>query len=203
MRAIGYDMDYTLVDYRVEVFERRVYDFARERLLGEGWPVEDLAFDPEHGGPGPGHRHRAGQPGQGQPLRLREAGHARHPDAWTSRSSAPLYAHTLVDLAEPRWVFLNTLFSLSEGCLFAQMVDLLDQGLLPGSMGYARPLSPGSGPRWTPSTWKGQLKAEIAAAPERYVVLDPETALALLDQRARGQEAAAHHQLRVELHGAR
>ena len=44
LRAIGYDMDYTLVDYHAEVFERRVYDMAREAFVAEGWPVADLAF---------------------------------------------------------------------------------------------------------------------------------------------------------------
>ena len=34
---------------------------------------------------------------------------------------------------------------------------------------------------------EGHLKAEIAAAPERYVVQDPEAALALLDQKAAGK----------------
>jgi hypothetical protein len=35
---------------------------------------------------------------------------------------------------------------------------------------------------------EGHLKAEIAAAPERYVVQDPEAALALLDQKAAGKK---------------
>ncbi len=46
LRAIGYDMDYTLVDYRMEAFELQVFEFARERLLAEGWAVESLVFDP-------------------------------------------------------------------------------------------------------------------------------------------------------------
>ena len=46
LRAIGYDMDYTLVDYRVDEFERQVFEFARERFLDQGWPVEALVFDP-------------------------------------------------------------------------------------------------------------------------------------------------------------
>ena len=44
LRAIGYDMDYTLVDYRVDVFERQVFEFARERFLADGWPVQELVF---------------------------------------------------------------------------------------------------------------------------------------------------------------
>ena len=46
------------------------------------------------------------------------------------------YAGVLVDLSAPRWVFLNTLFSLSEASLFAQGVDLLDAGKLPSGVGY-------------------------------------------------------------------
>src|SRR6185312_12664588 len=45
-----------------------------------------------------------------------------------------LYARELVDLAEPRWQFLNTLFTLSEGCLYAQAVELLDAGKIPNPM---------------------------------------------------------------------
>src|ERR1035438_46056 len=45
VRAIGYDMDYTLVDYRVDAFERMVYAPARQRLASEGWPMEGLDFD--------------------------------------------------------------------------------------------------------------------------------------------------------------
>src|SRR5215813_12080248 len=46
IRAIGYDMDYTLVHYHVAEWERRAYDFLKERLLARGWPVRDLEFDP-------------------------------------------------------------------------------------------------------------------------------------------------------------
>src|SRR5262245_43013522 len=47
IRAIGYDMDYTLVHYRVAVWERHAYEHARKRLLERGWPVANLTFDPE------------------------------------------------------------------------------------------------------------------------------------------------------------
>ena len=39
IRAIGYDMDYTLVHYRVESWERHAYDHVRDRLIADGWPV--------------------------------------------------------------------------------------------------------------------------------------------------------------------
>ncbi|HJV37317.1 MAG TPA: 5'-nucleotidase domain-containing protein, partial [Geothrix sp.] len=92
-----------------------------------------------------------------------------------------------VDLSDPRWVFLNTLFSLSEGCLYAQAVDLLDQGALPRPFEYAS-LYRHVRSRVDAQHLEGHLKAEIAAAPERYVVQDPEAALALLDQKAAGKK---------------
>ena len=46
------------------------------------------------------------------------------------------YHGTVVNLADDRFVFLNTLFSLSEAALYAQLVDLLDEGKLPGPMSY-------------------------------------------------------------------
>src|SRR3990170_2105570 len=47
IRAIGYDMDYTLIHYRVDEWERRAFQHARDRLVARGWPIGDLVFDPE------------------------------------------------------------------------------------------------------------------------------------------------------------
>ena len=46
IRAIGYDMDYTLVHYHVHEWEERAFDHARSRLGAVGWPVAVLEFDP-------------------------------------------------------------------------------------------------------------------------------------------------------------
>ena len=46
IRAIGYDLDYTLVHYHADVWEQRVYDRLKELFVAEGWPIEDLSFDP-------------------------------------------------------------------------------------------------------------------------------------------------------------
>ena len=48
--------------------------------------------------------------------------------------SAYLGAH--IDLSDDRYIMLNSLFSLSEASLFAQGVELLDAGKLPGGIGY-------------------------------------------------------------------
>jgi HAD superfamily 5'-nucleotidase-like hydrolase len=173
------------VEYRVEAFERMVHAQARDRLSFEGWPVEDLAFDPQMVTRGLvidtelGNLVKANRFGF-----VKRAMHGTRMLEFAEQRDA--YSQTLVDLSDSRWVFLNTLFSLSEGCLFAQAVDLLDRGALP------RPFEYTSLYRHVRSAvdaqhMEGHLKAEIASAPERYVVPDPEAALALLDQKAAGK----------------
>jgi 5'-nucleotidase len=41
IQAVGYDMDYTLIHYRVEEWEARTYDHLKRYFLAEGWPVAD------------------------------------------------------------------------------------------------------------------------------------------------------------------
>ncbi|NNE36618.1 MAG: hypothetical protein HKN13_15400, partial [Rhodothermales bacterium] len=46
IRAIGYDMDYTLVHYHMKAWEERTYSYIKEKLESTGWPVATLTFDP-------------------------------------------------------------------------------------------------------------------------------------------------------------
>ena len=184
IRAIGYDMDYTLVHYRVEELERRAYEHTLGYLAGRGWPVEGLTFDP-------------GRVIRGltvdlelgnllKPTRfgyvIRAAHGTRFLEFEELRSA---YSGTVVDIGDPRFVFLNTLFTLSEATLFAQMVDLLDAGRL-GVMSYAdlyRVVRASLDATHLP----GELKDETLAEPDRFLVPDPEAPTALLDQRYAGK----------------
>ena len=47
IKAIGYDLDYTLVHYNTFEWERRAYHHTKLRLAERGWPVADLVFDPD------------------------------------------------------------------------------------------------------------------------------------------------------------
>ena len=40
-------MDYTLVHYRVDEWERRAHSRVKELLIADGWPVAHLEFDPQ------------------------------------------------------------------------------------------------------------------------------------------------------------
>ena len=186
IRAVGYDMDYTLIHYHVEAWEEQAYGHLRERLVARGWPVEHLRFDPKQVIRGliidtqTGNLLKANRFGF-----VKKAVHGTQ--ALSHEAQREAYSRTIVDLSEPRWVFLNTLFSLSEACLFAQLVDLLDAHALPGVMGY-RDLYRVVREQLDATHMEGRLKAEIIADPDRYVDLDPEVPLTLLDQKHAGKK---------------
>lgn len=185
IKAIGYDMDYTLIHYRVEEWERRAFESLRERLAAQGWPVEGLQFDASLTARGLvidielGNTVKANRFGY-----VVKAFHGTVPLEFEAQRRA--YARTLVDLAERRWYFLNTLFSLSEGCMWAQLVELLDAGRLPGVLGY-EDLHRRVRRAIDEAHVEGALKAAILADPERFVEVDDELALALADHRAAGK----------------
>jgi HAD superfamily 5'-nucleotidase-like hydrolase len=186
VRAIGYDLDYTLIHYHMEAWEQHAYSYIKERLLAEGWPVRTLEFDSELVMRGLiidtelGNVIKANRFGY-----VKRAFHGTKPlDFETQRMT---YQRTLVDLSSPRWVFLNTFFSISKACLFMQLVDRLDGGELPPRMDYADLY--GEVRRFLDEAhMEGKLKAEISAEPERFVDLDPEMPLALLDQKEAGKK---------------
>lgn len=186
IKAIGYDMDYTLIHYRVDEWERLAYEHLKAWLLARNFPVEGLSFDAdlvirgliidtEHG----------------NLLKVNRFGYVKRAMHGTSfvdfETMRRMYARTIVDLSESRFVFLNTLFSLSEACMYAGLVDLLDAGKLPVAMGYEQLY------RLTKSGldeahMEGRMKAEIIADPDRFVVLDPDAPRALLDQKRAGKK---------------
>lgn len=186
IKAIGYDMDYTLIHYRVEAWERAAYLHTKTKLLQAGWPIEGLSFVPSLVIRGLvfdtelGNIVKTNRFGY-----VKRAIHGTRPLEYEEQRQ--VYAREIVDLAQDRYVFMNTLFSLSEGCLYAQLVDLLDQRRLPGVMGY-RDLYKRVRTSIDEAHFEGFLKAEIMGAPDTFVEHDPETAAALLDQKQSGKK---------------
>lgn len=185
IRAIGFDMDYTLVHYDVRAWEARAYAHVQQRLLELGQPVAELVFDADRFARGlildleRGNVVKANRFGY-----VTQATHGMRPLPHDEQRRC--YSQVWVDLGEPRWVFLNTLFSLSEACLYAQLVDLLDQGALVGAFDYAS-LYRLVGRTMDAAHLEGRLKAEIIAEPERFVPLDDELPRALLDLQQAGK----------------
>ncbi len=188
IKAIGYDMDYTLVHYDVKRWEQRVFDYTKERLLNEGWPVADAQFERTQM-----MRGLIVDTAQGNIVKANRFGYVKVADHGTRPLSFEeqrrIYARTIIDLEDKRYVFLNTLFGLSTASLYAQLVDAIDRGECPKNehLGYAE-LFRCVQQQVDETHMEGLLKAEVVAHPEQFVVLDPDTPKALLDQRAAGKK---------------
>jgi HAD superfamily 5'-nucleotidase-like hydrolase len=185
IRAIGYDMDYTLVHYRTAEWERAAFERALGPLERRGWPVGGLTFDPASVIQGLAFDLELGNLVKatrfGYVIR---AHHGTRPLSFDEQRAA--YSSIFVDLSDSRWEFMNTLFSLSEANLFAQLVDLLDAGQLPETLGYHdlhRVLRVALDEAHNLS----ELKTQIMADPDRFVELDPDLPLTLLDQKMAGK----------------
>ena len=185
IKAIGYDMDYTLIHYRTDDLEAQAYELTRQRLEDAGWPVGELRFDP-----GSVTRGLAVDLELGNLVKATRFGYvirAAHGTRMLSYEEVRrAYSGTLVDLAESRYGFMNTLYSVSEGNLFAQLVDLFDAGRLSQVYSYHE-LADHVQRALDRTHMDGTLKAKIHADPDRYVVPDPEVVQALLDQKHAGK----------------
>ena len=185
IKAIGYDMDYTVIHYKVEEWERTAFQHSRDLLVAAGWPVAHLEFDPR--GVIRGLTIDAELGNLIKPTRFGyviRGAHGTRQLGFDELRNA--YEGTFVDLADDRWVFLNTLFSMSEASLFAQLVEQLDRNELPGRMSYID-LYGAVRDSLNEAHMPGRLKEEILADPERFIVPDPEVVLTLRDQLEAGK----------------
>ncbi|KAL2338878.1 hypothetical protein Fmac_013324 [Flemingia macrophylla] len=187
--AIGYDMDYTLIQYNVMAWEGRAYDYCMENLKNMGFPVDGLAFDPDLVIRGlvidkeKGNLVKADRFGY-----IKRAMHGTK--MLSTRAVSEMYGRELVDLRkESRWEFLNTLFSVSEAVAYMQMVDRLDDGTIPADLALDyKGLYKAVGKALFWAHVEGRLKSEIMSKPELFVEPDPELPLALLDQKEAGKK---------------
>jgi 5'-nucleotidase len=185
IKVVGFDMDYTLVQYHWIDWERRAYEHLKMRLAADGVPVADLEFDP--------HLVARGivlDTELGNLVKANRFGYVKTAYHGTQRMSyealRDTYMREIVDLSLPRYGFLNTMFSLSEGCMYAQLVDRLDAGELGDALGY-HDLYGVVREHIDETHTLGELKAEIMRDPDRFVDLDPDVVAALLDLREAGK----------------
>jgi 5'-nucleotidase len=186
IRAVGFDMDYTLVHYHAHQWEERAYEDARARLAAAGIDVSGLSFDAELVRTGllldleRGNAAKTNRFGY-----IKQASHGtRMLDLEGLRET---YSRVIADLSEKRWVFLDTLFALSEAVLFLQLVDRMDEGRVPSIKSY-RELYVKVRASVDATHSEGKLKAEIVRDPTQFVDLDSELPLALLDLKHAGKK---------------
>ncbi len=187
IQVVGCDMDYTLVHYDTRRWESRAYEYARTALVAKrGWPISDLTFDSDLVSLG-----LVMDLERGNLIKVNRFGYVRAACHGTTmldfETNRREYGTAPVDLGEASLQVMDTLFSLSEACLFVQLVDLLDAGQLEPGMSY-RELYHAVRGALDAAHLEGELKREILADPARYVVLDEQLPQALLNLRAAGKK---------------
>lgn len=186
IKAVGFDMDYTLIHYRIDVWEERAFEHAKQKLLELGWPVGELSFDSDLAAQGLVIDTEGG--GLVKANRFGYVTRACHGTRMLEfDEQRELYGREMVDTQNRRWVFMNTLFSLSKACFFLHCVDLFDQGKLPATLRYREIYESVNG-AVDEAHFLGRLKNEIAADPDHFVELDPELGPALLDLKHAGKK---------------
>jgi len=186
VKAIGYDMDYTLIHYFVKEWERAAFEHCCAHLKTLGWPVEGLYFDPESFTLGLTFDLELGNVVKA--TRFGYVVRAQHGNEMLSFAELRRsYTATVLDLEDQRFRFMNTLFELSRASLWCQLIDLHDREPLPRIKTY-RQLYQTIDAALISAHQGGALKEDIVANPQRFVDLDPDVVPTLMDQRLAGKE---------------
>ncbi len=185
IQAVGYDMDYTLIHYRVDAWEEAAFRYAQQNLDAVGLPVNAFTFDPEAFTIGLTFDLEAGNL-----LKATRFGYVVRASHGTEmlpfEEQRRQYTETIVELSEPRFKFMNTLFELSRASLWCQLVDAHDRSPISGVNGYGD-LYRLVDKALADTHLDGALKAEILADPDGFIDPDPDVVQTLLDQRTAGK----------------
>ena len=128
IRAVGFDMDYTLARYCRDQLESLAHRLTLEKLVARGYPAEIASFkydprfvirgltvDKQLGNIIKLDRHN--HPGR--------VYHGRR--QLTQEERRALYRRERIRFVPPRFALIDTLFSLPEMCLYADLVDHFDK----------------------------------------------------------------------------
>lgn len=141
IKAVGFDMDYTLVRYKTEAFERFTHRETIKKLIDvKNYPAEILNLDFDF------HRVIQGlviDRKHGNILKVSRFGNVKYAvhgiTPMSYEQQQDVYRSRFIDLNDENIQSLDTSFSISNGVLYGQLVDLKDKGLsLPSyeSMSY-------------------------------------------------------------------
>ncbi|MBF0410815.1 MAG: HAD-IG family 5'-nucleotidase [Candidatus Riflebacteria bacterium] len=189
IKLIGFDMDYTVVTYNVPEFENLAYKLMQEKLVSErGFPEEILQFkfDPEFI-----IRGLVIDTEHGNILKVNCFGYVKkvaHGTRFLSVDEGKkLYPVSSIDLNDPRYYIVHTLFSLAEGYLFAQMVDFFNKENIPVNF---RKVFNDVRETLDQVHQEGKLKGAVTEHPEKYLQKTPETVEALKRLKKSGKKLA-------------
>jgi len=179
IKALGFDMDYTLSHYRSPEIEELAYQSSVQLLVAErGYPQWLLGT---HFDPGFAIRGLVLDGVRGNLLKLdsdRQVVRACHGSRPMTRAAIDLaYGRRRVEAAGAGFRSIDTLFEIPECHLYAVLVDGLDDGRI----GARDCLEIFQDVRWAIDTAhrNGEMKAKILANPDLYILRDPELPAAL------------------------
>lgn len=126
VRAVGFDMDYTLARYHGDKLEELAHRLTVEKLIARGYPeaiadfhydrsfvIRGLTVDKETGNILKLDRHS----------HVGRVFHGRR--RLSKRERRASYRREKIDFIPPRFALVDTLFSLPEMCLYADLIDFL------------------------------------------------------------------------------
>ncbi|XP_042011937.1 5'-nucleotidase domain-containing protein 4-like isoform X2 [Salvia splendens] len=170
--AVGFDMDYTLAQYKSETFESLAYEGTVKKLVHDlGYPAEllgwsfdwtymvrGLVLDKKRGNILKMDRHKY----------VKVAYHGFR--ELSKEEKVATYGSTLIRDAfdEPEYALIDTLFSLAEAYLFAQLVDFKDNNLGKIPADYSR-MYKDVRAAVDLCHRDGTLKKMVAKDPQRYI----------------------------------
>jgi 5'-nucleotidase len=189
---VGFDMDYTLAVYSMRQIEELAFRMTLERLVDKrGYPavlssisydhefvIRGLVVDKDRGNlfKMDSHNH------------VGRCYHGRREVTLEERRA--LYHNEKIRLSLPRFAWIDTLFSLPEACLYAEIIETLEQRLPEAGrkpVDYHR-LYDDVREAIDEVHRDGSLKTELKKDLARYLILDPELAPALHKLRSGGKK---------------
>ncbi len=173
IKAIGFDMDYTLVRYNTEEFEHLVHQIVIKKLVDvKNFPKEvgELTFNFQRAIQG-----LVIDKNRGNLLKISRFGKVKNAYHGEKRlefhEQQSIYSNRVIDLSQDQFQSLDTSFSISNGVLFSQLVELKEQGAkIPEYHILAQDIKDALDMAHADGTLKSQLRQNL----DKYVIKDPQ-----------------------------
>lgn len=180
IKAIGFDMDYTIVRYNSEAFEKYTHQETLKKLVNDkGYPSEilKLEFDFKRVIQG-----LVIDKSKGNLLKVSRFGKVKSSYHGLApldfKEQQRLYGNGVIDLSDPHIQSLDTNFAVSNGVLYSQLVDLKEKGLaLPDFDTLAVEIKEALDVCHSDGTLKNHVRHNI----DKFIIQDP-TVVALFER---------------------
>lgn len=125
IKAIGFDMDYTLAKYKLDAFEKLAYDETLKKLVSVGYPKQilDFQFDDKYMIRGLIIDKRRGNILKMDRHRYVKVAFHGFQELSSEERKKMYDVENVITYEEPDFALIDTVFSLAEALLFTQIVD--------------------------------------------------------------------------------